>query len=91
MAQSIEGKTVKQLQDALSRIDTQVYTIAQGTTAYPPPVKARLAELVLAIAHMHAIDFEHGLYTDDDFRAMEQLALVHQYVTGNALTVPRPT
>lgn len=82
MAQSIEGKTVKQLQDALSRIDTNVYTIAQGTTAYPPPIKARLGDLVIALLHMHAIDFAAGQYTDEDFRTMETMALLYQYVTG---------
>lgn len=82
MAQSMEARLVKQVSDSLARVDFNVYQFAQGTTSYPPLIKIRLAEVVAAIAQMHAIDYEYGNFHPDEHEAMKFFAGLRKYVTG---------
>jgi len=82
MAQSIEGRLVKQVGESLARMDFNVHSFAQGTTSYPPLVKIRLAEAVAAIAQMHAIDYEYGNFHPDEHDAVKFFAGLRKYVTG---------
>lgn len=85
MAQSAEALLVKQVERALNQMDFNIHQFAQGTTAYNPQVKARLAETLTAVAGMNAIDYQYGNYKPDDYETMRFFANLYQYVTGYAL------
>lgn len=82
MAQSIEARLNKQVSEALARIDFNIGTFAQGTTSYPPAIKARLAQAVAAIAQMHAIDYEYGNFTPDEYETVKFYAGLRKFMTG---------
>lgn len=79
MAQSPEGKLIIQIREALNRADFNIAALAQGTTSYTPYVKNKLAQALVLIANMHAIDFAYGNYRPEEFEALELLALVSRY------------
>jgi hypothetical protein len=82
MAQSIEGKLLVQVRDSLARVDFNVATFAAGTSAYPPLIKIRMAELVSAIGKINRIDRSYGQFTPTDHEAVKYLASLREYVVG---------
>ena len=84
MAQSNEGRLVKQMGDALGRVDINVYQVASGTCEFSPAVKANLVRLIIAIANVNQIEWSNGYHIrkPEDAANIKFLAGLHRYVTG---------
>lgn len=84
MAQSNEGRLVKQMGDALGRIDINVSQVAAGTCEYTPAVKRNLVRLIIAIANVNHIEWSYGhhIRNPQDAENIRFLAGLHKYVTG---------
>jgi len=78
MAQSIEARLNKQVNEALVRQDFNLAQFATGTTAYSPYAINRLALLVYYIGQQHKIDHEYGIFTPEDMEARRWLASIYR-------------